>query len=394
MELGHPPFRRLSVSADSIYVVWVGDVSGNKEILLSLDKSGLHEKVLDRFNSYRNILRETIFTPFQAINKTITNNGDRTSLPEEILQKIKNNVKTILLGVESLDSDLFALSSNVIKKSENKTLLNVSRVESPERAEVQNAGAVVLPSSTENISSPDMIRQTADVTLEDDIQERITKLEEDIHQLTNSIQNEQAMLSNELKQNIQDVKQVDDEINQLSQRLEAIETPLGAIPVGLKDSIPIFPFLVAAGYFICINLLNETICLRKTFHILYNKKYEVGGDGSGKMPIKKKITVTPEQIALIVPLWTDPYDSGPKRVIWFIVLLIPLIVYFISVALVWDSPVNLDGIGHVTLYDGIYVVLFVALIGSFTKVFLEIHSYKKDVSTRIANDDLPKCGKG
>jgi hypothetical protein len=380
---------QLSVSADSIYVVWVGDGSGNKEILLSLDKSGLHEKVLDRFSSYRNILRDTIIVPFQDVEKRTTNNSVRTLLPAEILQNIRNNINAILLEAETLDSDLLALSSNIIEKSENKTLLNVSRVESPNRID-----ADILPLSSENIRTSNMIKQTVDVTLEDDIQRRITKIEEDINQMTGSLQKEQASLSSELKQNIQEVKQVDDELNKLSQRLEAIETPLGPIPVGLKDSIPIFPILVAAGIFICFNLLDESICLRKTFHILYNKKYKSTGEEAARDAVgAREIEVTPEQIALIVPMWIDPYDPRPKRFIWFIVLLIPIIVYLISVAWVWTSPVNLDGIGPITLYDGIYVVLFVALVVSFTKIFHEIHTYKKDVGERIAKNELPKCGK-
>jgi hypothetical protein len=127
---------QMSVSANNIYVTWTNDISGNKEVYLNLDKSGLQAKVLDRFSTYRNILRETIFVPFKAISEKVSSVDAEKSLQlsEETLEKIKRDTMAILNKVKRLDSDLLTLSINIIEKSEDKrSLLNISQPEDPGR---------------------------------------------------------------------------------------------------------------------------------------------------------------------------------------------------------------------------------------------------------------------
>jgi hypothetical protein len=181
--------------------------------------------------------------------------------------------------------------------------------------------------------------------------------------------------------------EVNSDLEKISNRLETIETPLGPLPVELKDSIPIFPILVAAGLLICLHLLKESICLRKSFYILYHKKH-IG---------ELKTMLRPEQTALIAPLWIDPLDSKVKRIVWFIILLIPLIVYISSIAVIWNSAIYtgtllIDISYYGSAYSVAYSGFLIMVIWYFCNVFEETRTYKKDVNDGIQKSKMPKWG--
>ena|SRR5215211_3941011 len=145
----------------------------------------------------------------------------------------------ILNKVKRLDSDLLILSINIIEKSEDKrSLLNISQPEDPERTAIRVSNPQT--SFSENSGNSETTKVSSDILLEDDIQERITTIEDDAGKLANSLLDEQKALSKSLQLDIQALREVKVKLEDISKRLEAIETYLGAIPVELKDSILLY----------------------------------------------------------------------------------------------------------------------------------------------------------
>jgi hypothetical protein len=369
-----PPL--ISVSANNIYVAWISNPSGNEEVYLNLDKSGLQEMVLDQFSNYRQMLRETIFEPFQTIDKAIKDDIIKNlAIPIDILENLQTDTKNLLNEAEILDSELRGLSNTVVVKSENNTLLrNISQPENPPRA----AAITAVPSP-----SPSVVL-VANANVEDEIQRKIIEIKGRISVLTKNLIDQQTTLTNQLNISQEKLDEVNTNLEEISKRLETIETPLGPLPVELKDSIPIFPILVAAGLLICLHLLKESICLRKSFHILYHRKH--AGELSSM--------VRPQQTSLIAPLWIDPLDSNLKKIVWFIILLIPLLVYLYSIAVIWSTGTLLiDNSYYGWAYTITYLGLLIVVIWFYWIVLAEIRTYEDDVDAGIYQSNMPKCGK-
>ena len=55
-----------------------------------------------------------------------------------------------------------------------------------------------------------------------------------------------------------DLNALDDDLNKISERLDAVQTPLGSLPVGLKEAIPVFPILLTTSFLVCGYFLLRT----------------------------------------------------------------------------------------------------------------------------------------
>lgn len=128
--------------------------------------------------------------------------------------------------------------------------------------------------------------------------------------------------SNEMQQRLTDLQA---EITTLDSRLKQIEFPFGKLPIGLDESVSLFPIILAIGFIICAGLLRDAIVLRDNFHRLYQQR-----DSNQKI-------LTAEQIALIAPLWLDPVSSSRKQVGQFLLLATPFLIFLISSVLILNS---------------------------------------------------------
>ncbi len=115
------------------------------------------------------------------------------------------------------------------------------------------------------------------------------------------------------------------EITTLDSRLKQIEFPFGKLPIGLDESVSLFPMILAIGFLICAGLLRDAIVLRDNFHRLYQQRDP------------KQNILTAEQIALIAPLWLDPVSSSRKQTGQFLLLATPFLIFLISSVLILNS---------------------------------------------------------
>lgn len=128
-----------------------------------------------------------------------------------------------------------------------------------------------------------------------------------------------------LKSSIDSLKNIEieqkDLENNISARMEEIEFPFGKIPIGLNESINVYPLLIAFGWIFSISLFIDTIKLRKNLHNLYIRK-----DPENKDFIK-------QQIQLLAPLWIDPLKSAGSQKLKFLLLSSPIIFFIISIGI-------------------------------------------------------------
>lgn len=170
-----------------------------------------------------------------------------------------------------------------------------------------------------------------------------------------------------LKQTLHNLK-TDEE--QIVERMEQIEFPLGKIPIGLNESIAVFPLLISIGFLLSLSLFSDTIKLRRKLHDLYKRKDPA------------RTVFTEEQISLIAPLWIDPLLPKINQRRKLILLSIPFIIFILSVVFIiytWllPGPAILDTSYTWWIYSSVYLICFLLCISSFKKMLEELSAYEK-----------------
>jgi hypothetical protein len=163
----------------------------------------------------------------------------------------------------------------------------------------------------------------------------------------------------------------------VAERLSQIEFPLGKLPVGLSESVALFPALVAVGFGICASLLREAVRLRGVLHRLYQQK-DPG-----------QAILTDRQIALVAPLWIDPADPDQNRTWRLAALLSPLAVYAAACGLIvyaWTLPEGPGPGAGVSrwAYGGLYILSLIFFVHGYRKVVAELRGYPEARADRPA----------
>jgi hypothetical protein len=101
--------------------------------------------------------------------------------------------------------------------------------------------------------------------------------------------------------------------------LQNIDTPLGAIPLGVNDLVMIFPVLLAAGFYLYVSLLLEALHIRGAY-----RKHSQQLDPR---------MFSNAHIALIAPLWIDHLGNIRQWLPRLFILFLPAIVFTLSLLL-------------------------------------------------------------
>jgi hypothetical protein len=189
---------------------------------------------------------------------------------------------------------------------------------------------------------------------------------------------------NQTKTNLVDQKNViEDNKNDLANKLEKLESPLGPIPIGVSESVAVFPISVASGFAIYCYFLSSTMQLRKALYQSYKKV-----NPSDMDDIKKKISI-------IAPLWVEPTHSKLEKISKFAILVTPLGLFIISWILISDSWSNIlyDDMRSTfpynkELYKQFYHCLYIFSLIFFGYGFFRI-SYELHYYERNKEEDLP-----
>lgn len=151
----------------------------------------------------------------------------------------------------------------------------------------------------------------------------------------------------------------------VASRLNQIEFPFGKLPIGLNESIAVFPIILAIGFLMLALLLRDAIQLRKCFHLLYQRKDP------------NKEILTDEQIMLIAPLWIDPLQPAKKNLLARIILSMPFLIFLVSCAMIlysWTIPgfLRLGETLNWWLYGGMFSLSFLLFLFGYRQIAKEL----------------------
>lgn len=174
-----------------------------------------------------------------------------------------------------------------------------------------------------------------------------------------------------LEENLQNIEK---QLNETSSRLDEIQSPIGKLPIGLVESIFLFPLALSIGFLIYSFLLVGTIRLRGEIHQQY------------KM-LKKNVTV-------VAPLWIDPIKIKDSKSLlqlhWeiskLIVYFIPIVIFGITLFFIFDIRESITHNDNISFYNkeiiqqmlNILYIIAIGMIGYGSLILLiEIHNYNK-----------------
>lgn len=156
----------------------------------------------------------------------------------------------------------------------------------------------------------------------------------------------------------------------LTKRWEEIQSPFGNFPIDFTNLLAIFPISLAGGFLVCSVLLSQSIHLRRAIHHNYAKK-----KGSGD-------NVKDKDIHLFAPLWIDPVNVEQNKFLQFLILLIPFIIFLLSVTMIiysWQYAPSEPFAAANNLSKNIYYSLYAFDIGififSYWRIINEVRYY-------------------
>jgi len=83
-----------------------------------------------------------------------------------------------------------------------------------------------------------------------------------------------------------------------------------------------YPISLASGFLLSKVFLSESIRLRRYIHRIYQKKQ------------KREDIVKNQRIYLIAPLWLDPANPDQNKIMQFLILLLPFVIFLLSIVMI------------------------------------------------------------
>lgn len=156
-------------------------------------------------------------------------------------------------------------------------------------------------------------------------------LESEIKQFWKGLSKKLNLLTNKLNQKIKSARdaektlkeratQLGKQQKELQSRLSKIQSPIGNLPIGLIESVLIFPVMLAIGFGMATRSLLEQVRLRCCLAKAENE----GGTDSD--------TLSSQELAQVAPLWIEPSHSKFWRSILLSIPLFTALICLVAIA--------------------------------------------------------------
>jgi TRAP-type C4-dicarboxylate transport system permease small subunit len=195
----------------------------------------------------------------------------------------------------------------------------------------------------------------------------------------NQIQSEKKVIQSELKLNQSEIKLKDandtktllnNRLYNITQQWKEIHSPYGNLPIDFSNLLAIFPLSMTIGFFICSIFLFTSIRLRSIIHKQYNKSKQ------------KEENIKNLPIYFIAPLWIDPVNPEQNKILQFLVLLLPFVIFLSSTIMIlysWNygpsEPFATASLISENFYYWLYILCFGIFIYSYWHIISEVKNY-------------------
>jgi F5/8 type C domain len=194
-----------------------------------------------------------------------------------------------------------------------------------------------------------------------------SKIKSENSTLANQVSNSQIQLTN-----LNDkLLKLNTEQENIEKRISEFDTPIGKLSAGFNDVITIFPFALAGGFLVCTSILVETMRIRRDYYKYHPKK----DNGN---------TLYEDEVARTAPLWLDPKDDKQNKIMRVLVLLLPIIIYCVSIGVIFYSwSIAESSLGTEPYFRPVATILYlqivvVVIIYAFYYINREYSSGKKE----------------
>jgi hypothetical protein len=109
-----------------------------------------------------------------------------------------------------------------------------------------------------------------------------------------------------------DLERTDRLIESIERSGSTFETPLGPLPLGIRELVFLYPTILGVAYLLCLAAFLRLVALRR------------GVAGPGRTPDPAGPAPDPEYVALAMPLWYDPLRPAWRQVGRILLALAPL----------------------------------------------------------------------
>ena len=147
----------------------------------------------------------------------------------------------------------------------------------------------------------------------------------------------------------------------IEKRISSIESPFGKLPVGLAESIALYPLIIAFGFAIAAGRLNSAIQLRAELFRIWRAK-----DPQNRV-------LSDEQLNLMAPLTFAPSVTRRQSLSKIAMLFLPLALYVLACLLIlytWGPAVKEEELmtGLRPIYGSLYAITAIIMAASYNKL--------------------------
>lgn len=172
-----------------------------------------------------------------------------------------------------------------------------------------------------------------------ELQSKVKRLWSDISARTEPVTKDLAQRIERANQRQKELKEAGEGLaeqrDELQERLAEIQSPIGNLPIGLTESVLMFPILLVIGFGMVTSGFLEQLRLRRR---LMSAEAEGGASGD---------TLKTGELARVAPLWIDPAESGQRKLPRWLLLLVPPLAFLATVV---SITVN-EATGDSTLFQ-------------------------------------------
>jgi hypothetical protein len=155
-------------------------------------------------------------------------------------------------------------------------------------------------------------------------------------------------------------------IRVIEQSGSSFETPLGPLPVGIRELVLLYPAILGVAYFVCLTAFRRLMALRRGYDELTRMLADT--DQADAMPLQ-----------LTTPLWYDPLASLWPQLGRVLVALVPL------AFMLWSYLALRSGLAGLasgaesrfgqSWYDAFFLLTLLAVVFVLGRVVLTIRDY-------------------